>query len=137
MAREQPSLKAGIKSISYMRDMARRAAASPPEQAAFRCYDLNQRGSASRQMLVPLDVWRRCSREPLPEREGPCFVGFDLGGSTSMTAGAAYWPEVGRLQVWGHLETNLDCRRGARPTAWASDTKEWLRGASFAHGRAG
>ena len=96
-----PSLKAGIKSISYMRDMARRAAASPPEQAAFRCYDLNQRGSASRQMLVPLDVWRRCSREPLPEREGPCFVGFDLGGSTSMTAGAAYWPEVGRLQVWG------------------------------------
>ena len=62
---------------------------------------LKSAGFRVRQMLVPLDVWRRCSREPLPEREGPCFVGFDLGGSTSMTAGAAYWPEVGRLQVWG------------------------------------
>ena len=29
----------------------------------------------------------------LPERYRPCYVGFDAGGSSSMTAAACYWPE--------------------------------------------
>lgn len=34
------------------------------------------------------------------ERIGPCYLGADLGGSASLTAAVAYWPESGRLEVW-------------------------------------
>lgn len=90
-----------IKSRSYMVDMARRAAALPSEQTAFRAYDLNQPGSPESQMIVSLDSFNLVAEKSKPERIGPCFVGFDLGGSGSMTAAAAYWPECGRLDVWG------------------------------------
>ena len=90
-----------IKSRAYMRDMARRAAANPAEARAFRVFDLNQPGSAEREMIVPLERWLACAAHPRPERSGPCFLGFDLGGSSSMTAAAAFWPECGRLEVYG------------------------------------
>ena len=90
-----------IKSESYMQDMARRASANPPEQSAFRCYDLNQPGSPSVEMICDIALWNICAHKLKPERAGPCYVGFDLGGSASMTAGAAYWPATGRLDCWG------------------------------------
>ena len=54
-----------------------------------------------------------------------------------MTAGAAYWPEVGRLDVWGAFGNEPGLSARGEADGVASDTKEWLRGASFAHGRAG
>ena len=96
-----PGIKSGIKSISYMKDMARLAASAPSEQGAFRAFDLNQPGTPTAAMIVALDQWKLCSHKVKPDRVGDCFVGFDLGGSTSMTAGAAYWPESGRLDCWG------------------------------------
>ena len=96
-----PALASGIKSLSYMRDMARRASANPSEQAAFRAFDLNQPGEPTRELIVPTDRWIICANKNQPDRIGRCFVGFDLGGSVSMTAAAAYWPESGRLDCWG------------------------------------
>ena len=90
-----------IKSRSYMRDMARRAANNPSEQTAFRAFDLNQPGSPSREMIVALDRWQIVAAQPRPHRAGPCFVGFDLGGSSSLPAAAIYWPAGGRLEVYG------------------------------------
>ena len=96
-----PGLACGVKSLSYMRDMSRRAAAAPSEQAAFRVFDLNQPGTPTTAMIVAADRFRLCANKSRPDRLGPCFLGIDLGGSTSMTAAAAYWPEVSRLETWG------------------------------------
>ena len=90
-----------IKSISYMRDMARRAVANPSEALAFRVYDLNIPGRPDKQMIVSVDDWLHCTVHTRPERAGPCVVGFDAGGACSMTAAAIYWPEVRRLEVYG------------------------------------
>ena len=90
-----------IKSHSYMVDMARRASANPAEQSSFRAFDLNQPGSPVSEMIVPLDRWVLCASQPRPEREGPCFVGIDIGGSVSLTAAALYWPQSGRIESYG------------------------------------
>ena len=89
-----------IKSVSYMRDMARRAAANPTEAVAFRAFDLNSPGSVSDDMIVSLDRWTPCAAKRRPERRGSCVIGLDAGGSASMTAAAVYWFDVGRLEVF-------------------------------------
>ena len=53
------------------------------------------------EVLVTQEDWAGCVVRSLPPREGPCFVSFDLGGSSSMTAFAAYWPQSGRLETSG------------------------------------
>lgn len=94
-----PGLRDGIKSVDYMRDMARRAIQNPADMASFRAYDLNAPQSPDRVLLVTMDQWQEVKALPVPPRRGPCVVGLDLGGSASMTAAAAYWPESGRLEV--------------------------------------
>jgi len=96
-----PGLAAGIKSMAYMEAEARAALATPANQSHFRAHDLNQPGAPESQPIVSLDAFNLVAEKPKPERVGRCFVGFDLGGSGSMTAAAAYWPECGRLDVWG------------------------------------
>lgn len=90
-----------VKSLDYMRDTARLAAASPADQADFRAFDLNQPGAPSREMIVALDRWQIVASKPRPERAGPVYIGFDLGGSASLTAAALYWPDTGRLECFG------------------------------------
>lgn len=96
-----PGLAVGIKSMDYMRAEARRALATPADQAFFRAHDLNQPGNPEAQPIVSLDTFNLCAERGKAERAGRCFVGFDMGGSSSMCAAAAYWPETGRLDVWG------------------------------------
>ena len=101
-----PGLAAGIKSLTYMKDMARRAALLPSEQSNFRSFDLNQPGAPGVDMIVDVVLYRHCEAQRKPERSGPCFVGYDLGGTVSLTAAAAFWPEVNRLDVWGACGAN-------------------------------
>ena len=100
-AAANPGIKAGIKSLGYMRDEARRVIATPADQADFRAYDLNLPGAPSREMICSVADWRGClvDEADLPPRAGRCFLGFDLGGSSSMTALVAAW-ENGRLECW-------------------------------------
>ena len=105
-----PGLADGIKSVSYMADMARRASLLPSEQSNFRAFDLNQPGSPAVEVVVSLDRWNVCANKRKPERQGLCFVGFDLGGSTSMCAAAAYWPDTGRLDTWGAFGDTPDLK---------------------------
>ena len=95
-----PGLALGLKSIVYMRDEARRVAVTVPDQSSFRSLDMNQAVDPSAQLLVSLSDWVACERAELPERRGPCYVGYDAGGSVSMTAAAVYWPETGRFEVY-------------------------------------
>ena len=91
-----------VKSLDYMRDASRRALAIPADAATFRAFDLNTPQDPSREMIVSLADWRACSVDgDLPERRGECVVGFDLGGSSSMTALVAIWPRTGRMEAWG------------------------------------
>ena len=50
-------------------------------------------------MVCSPSDWRACTvpAGELPARSGACYIGFDAGGSSSMTAAAAYWPETKRL----------------------------------------
>ena len=101
-----------IKSLDYMRDMSRRALSAPGEQSFFRSHDLNQPGNPTAEMIVSLSQYELCADKRKPERQGPCFVGIDMGGSRSMTAAAAYWPDSGRIDCWGAFgdEPTLDQR---------------------------
>ena len=94
-----PGIKAGIKSIGYMRDRSRVAARNPLDAADFRAHDLNQPLDPARETICTPEEWDRCVVERLPERDGRVYVGFDLGGSSSMTAAVAVW-QSGRVESW-------------------------------------
>ena len=97
-----PGLKCSIKSIDYMRAEARRVLATPSDQSSFRALDLNLPGSPSREMVCSPADWTACTvhARELPARSGPCYIGFDAGGSSSMTAAAVYWPSSIRLELF-------------------------------------
>ena len=105
-----PGLSSGIKSNRYMEDMARRAMASPNDRSAFSAYDLNLPQEPSRELILSVSDWQQCVVTLLPPREGKCLVGIDLGGSSSMTCVAAYWPETGRFECWGAFPAYPDLR---------------------------
>ena len=89
-----------IKSSTYMEHEAKRAKSTPSDEAFFRAQDLNLPGSPTVERIVSPADWSRCNG-PVPERDGRCVVGVDLGGSLSMTAAVALWPGSGRVEVWG------------------------------------
>ena len=99
-AAANPGLASGIKSLDYMIAASQWAIATPADQPSFRAYDLNQPRNPSTETLCQPDDWRACESDLLPERAGPCVVGFDLGGSSSLTALVAHWPESGRMEGW-------------------------------------
>ena len=55
----------------------------------------------SQEMLLTVDEWMQCEVNSLPPRQGGVVIGIDLGGSSSMSAAAFYWPETGRLEALG------------------------------------
>ena len=109
-----PGLASGIKSRSYMVDAARRAIAVPADASLFRAFDLNQPLNPAKESICQPAEWTACETESLPARQGGCVIGFDLGGSSSMTALAAFWPSSGRLEVWGAFPDNPDLETRGR-----------------------
>ena len=101
-----PGLASGIKARQYMEDASRKAIASPGDAASFRAYDLNQPRNPSDELLASIEDWRACETEDLPERSGRCVVGFDIGGSNSLTALVALWPDTGRMEAWAACGDN-------------------------------
>ena len=112
--RANPGLGA-IKALSYMEGEAERVRITPADQASFRAFDLNQRLDPSRELLCQIDDWRACETDDLPARRGSAVVGFDLGGSASMTAAVAIWPSTGRMECWAAFPAEPDLqKRGER-----------------------
>lgn len=55
-----------------------------------------------RERIVSVENWAACVKDRFDRhREGPVFVGIDLGGGTSMSAVAFYWTETGYLETFG------------------------------------
>lgn len=76
--------------------------------SSYRNLNRNERISTEdRSVLVTVDEWLSAEIAPddLPQRDGPCILGVDLGGSRSMSAAAFYWPETGRLEAIGTFPT--------------------------------
>ena len=91
---------------------AERAKGDPSMLAAFRALRLNQ-GTSDTDVaeLLSAETWAGCEGDAL--RRGPVHVGLDLGGSTSMTAAACYWPASGRLECFAAFPAEPDlARRG-------------------------
>ena len=106
-----PGAKEGIgASEEWLIAQARRAIARGGSAlSSFRNLNRNERvSSEDRSVLVTVDEWLSGEVAPddLPERDGPCVLGVDLGGSRSMSASAFYWPETGRLETLGTFPTS-------------------------------
>lgn len=98
-----PGAKEGIGSTSeWLVAQARRAIARGGSAlSSFRNLNRNERVSTEdRSVLLTVDEWLSTEVDPdqLPPREGPCVLGVDLGGSRSMSAAVAYWPDTGRIE---------------------------------------
>lgn len=99
-----PGSKQGIGSTpEWLQSQAQRAIARGGSAlTSFRNLNRNERvATDNRSSLVTVDEWMgsEVSPDDLPEREGPCILGVDLGGSRSMSAASFYWPETGRLEA--------------------------------------
>ena len=89
------------KELIRARDLARKFGAE--HLAQWNAYRLNlgATGVASKEPIVTVDDWLGCVSPGGAPAVGPVRVGFDLGGSSSMTALVAYWPETGRIEARG------------------------------------
>ena len=56
---------------------------------------------SDREMLISLENWASVVKPSPADRSDGVFVGVDLGGGTSMSAVAFYWPDTGRLECVG------------------------------------
>lgn len=89
-----------IKPRRFLQDAYEKAEASG-SLASFKNWQLNVPISATRELLLDYDTLAKSYRpeaEPMPEE--PCFVGLDLGGSSSMTAATIAY-ESGVVKVLG------------------------------------
>jgi phage terminase large subunit-like protein len=104
-----PGARYGVGSApAWLQAQAQRAIARGGNAlASYRLFNRNERVSGeSRDVLVSVDTWLDCEVSELPPREGGAVVGIDLGGSSSMTAMAAFWPNTGRLEAFGAFPRN-------------------------------
>ena len=129
-----PGAVEGIGATSdWLVSQARRAIARGGSALqSFRNLNRNERVSTEdRSTLVTVDEWLATEVAPadLPDREGPCVLGVDLGGSRSMSAAALYWPETGRLEAIGTFPSKPSLAdRGAADGVSARYTEMQERG---------
>ena len=87
-----PGVESGV---LRMEDLVRdaRLVKGTPNESDFRAHHLNQKQSPTKELICSPTEWTRCLVEPseLPPREGPAFLGFDPGGSSSLTATCTMW----------------------------------------------
>ena len=100
--RANPGLAVGIKSLTGFRAQAEAAMLTPADQNGFRALHLNERLNPNQETIVSVSDWQSCLVEHLPEREGRCVVGWDLGSSNSFCSAAVLW-ENGRTEVWSAI----------------------------------
>lgn len=106
-----PGAEYGIgASVAWLKTQADRAIARGGSAlSTYRLYNLNQRVSdESRSVLLTTDQWLACETDDLPLRDGPLVVGLDMGGSSSMSAWANFWPTTGRLECYGAFPNSPD-----------------------------
>lgn len=90
-----------FRDLDDVRIQAKQAQAIPSLESAFRAYVLNQQVAVDDRFIGP-NEWDSCAGTA--EAVGPCYGGLDLSsGANDLTAFSLYWPETGRLDVWGFI----------------------------------
>ena len=100
-----------VKSYSYM-EARSRGAAAVGNDSNFRAHDLNLSIDPSKSPIVTLTQWQHCvvsDRAALPPREGPAYLGIDLGGAVSLSAITASWSS-GRVETWAACPSHPDLK---------------------------
>jgi len=100
--KSNPGLRAGIKSIDYMRTRAKKALLFPANQSTFRAQNLNQRVSPGQERLCSLTDYQACTAKKA-KRKGPYYIGLDLGGSRAMSAAVCFWPRTNRVETYAAM----------------------------------
>ena len=102
-----PSLAYGLPKMKEYEKHCRLANKIPRELASFKAYKLNmgEQEISGADMLLGADEWDKLTAGAT--RDGEMVWGLDLGGATSFSAVAAYWPETGRLEAYGAIGDNL------------------------------
>ena len=119
-----PGIAAGIKSARYMADEARRVAITTSDQASFPSARLKSAfGRLRRSFLLASMIFSIAKRTSFRQRDGPCFVGVDLGSSASMCGGGLPTGlKRSGLNRGPRSRTRLLSPKGARPMASAIST---------------
>ena len=128
-----PSLRAGVKNLSHMRAALKRVQSSVGDQSFFRAEEMNLPGSSSKELIVTVEDWRRCtvSRLELPPREGRAWLGLDCGGSSSITAACCIF-ENGRAEFFAALPATPSLEdRGATEGCGSLYKQAWDRQSSL------
>ena len=112
--RANPSLPIMPALERRIRKEAADAKRDPSLLAAFKALRLNLGiDDTIQSTLLDAGTWAACEGEA--ERSGPFVLGIDLGGSASMSAAAAYWPDTGAFDAFGCFPREPDLReRGLR-----------------------
>ena len=116
--RANPSLEHMPALLAVYEREAREAEADPSLLPAFRALRLNLGTTdTATERLVALADWILVAPSEIadpPARSGPVCVGFDAGGSASMTAAVACWPETGRVEALGGFPADPDLAERGR-----------------------
>ena len=108
--RANPSLPIMPALDKRIRQEAEDAKRDPSLLAAFKALRLNLGIDDTLQStLLDAGTWERVEGEA--ERSGPFVLGIDLGGASSMSAAAAYWPESTAFDVFGCFPNSPDLRQ--------------------------
>ena len=112
-----------------IRREAEAARLDPELLGAFRRRRLNQPTAPEDRTIVSTDEWGSLMHGTAG-RFGPCYLGVDLGGASSLTAAAAYWPDTGRLEVFQAVGSHPSLvgrgRRDGAPYAdWCERGELW------------
>ena len=88
LRKANPGIESGILHLEDLVRDARLAKEIPGNESFFRSHHLNARQSPTQELICSPSDWARCVVEPaaLPPREGEAWIGFDPGGSSSLSA---------------------------------------------------
>ena len=117
--RANPSLDHMPALLAVYEREAREAEADPSLLPAFRALRLNLGTTdTATERLVALADWILVAPSgpvpTAPARAGPVVIGFDAGGSSSMTCAVACWPETGRVEALGGFPADPDLSERGR-----------------------
>ena len=110
-----PGCESGILQLADLVQDARDAEGTPDEPF-FRAHHLNARMDPTQELICSPTDWQRCvvkHSSELPPREGEAWIGFDPGGSSSLSATCTMWAN-GRTEFHAALPATPNlAQRGA------------------------
>ena len=94
LRKANPGIESGILHLEDLVRDARLAKKIPANEPHYRAHHLNARLSPTKELICSPSDWQKCvvkHSSELPPRTGEAWIGFDPGGSASLTATCTMW----------------------------------------------